>query len=99
MQRYTSKHIRGAWSEESLLKAIERVQQGKSLRQAAVEYGIPGSTLVRRLKTPAKGKFTLGGKPILGEMEHELVTHLLEMERSLFGITAIDLRKLTFQVV
>ena len=98
MPRYTSKNICATWSQESLFKAIESVQQGNSVRQAAEDHGIPRTTVLRRMKTPGKGKVALGGRPTLGELENELVAHVLEMEKSLFGVTATDLQKLAFQV-
>lgn len=53
---------------------------------------------MRRKATPNKGKVELGCRPTLGEMEKDLVSHVLEMEKSLFGIKPIDLRKLALQV-
>lgn len=98
MPRYTAKNIRATWSEDALLKALDSVKNGMSLRKASSQYGIPRTTLLRRQSNLSIGKIALGGKPVLGDMEEDLVSHVLDMERTLFGITARDLRKLAYQV-
>ena len=52
MPRYTSKNIRSNWSEESLFRAIESVQNENSLRKAAEQFKVPRTTLSRRLSSP-----------------------------------------------
>lgn len=99
MPRYTSRNIRSQWSEEALFRAVKCVKDGTPIRKASRDHGIPRSTLLRRLSVnPDVGKITLGGKPILGKMEAQLVTHILEMEKGLYGLTAIDVRKIAYQV-
>lgn len=99
MPRYSSRNIRCAWNEEALFKAIESVHTGTSVRKAALDHGIPRATLQRKLLHPGEGKVSLGGKPTLGAIEGPLVDHVIEMEKSLFGITCRDLRKLAYQVL
>ena len=89
---------RARWSQESLLGAIESVKKGMSLRKAAKEYNIPRTTLYQNLSQTSAKKLPLGGKPVLKDLKADLVKHVLEMESSLFGITARDLRKLSYQV-
>ena len=69
-----------------------------SLRKAAKEYNIPRTTLYRNLSQTLSKKLPLGNKPVLKELEADLLKHVLEMESSLFGITVRDLRKLAYQV-
>ena len=80
------------------MKAIESVKAGNSTRKAATAFNVPRTTLLFRLSNNKPGKLALGGKPTLGDIENELVKHALDMEKSLFGITATDLRKLAYQV-
>ena len=98
MPRYKSKKLRSNWSEDNLFQATESVRNGNSLRKAAEQFKVPRTTLSRRLLSPDVGKLPLGGKPTLYGMEADLVKHILEMEKSLFGLTARDVRKLAFQV-
>ena len=94
MPRYASLKKRARWSEESLLRAIESVKKEMSLRKVAKEYNIPRTTLYQNLSQTSAKKLPLGGKPLLKDLEADLVKHVLEMQRSLFGITARDLGNL-----
>ena len=98
MPRYVSLKKSARWSEENLLRAIESVKKGMSLRKAAKEYIVPRTTLYRNLSQTSAKKLPLGGKPVVRDLEADLVKHVLEMESSLFGITARDLKKLAYQV-
>lgn len=98
MPRYTSKNIRATWNEENLQRAMLSVRNGVSLRKSAAQFGIPKTTLKRCLDSGKMTKLPLGGKPVLGTMEKELVNHILQREKLLFGLTAMDVRKLAFEV-
>ena len=65
MPRYVSLEKRAQWGEESLLRAIESVKKGMSLRKAAKEYNIPRTTLYRNLSQTSEKTLPLGGKPVL----------------------------------
>ena len=55
----SSKGIYHKWSEENMQKAMSAVKQNRlSVRKAAVQYGIPKSTLSDRIT----GKITKGAK-------------------------------------
>ena len=84
MPRYTLKNIRSNWSEESLFRAIDRVQNGNSLRKAVEKFKEPRTTLSR--------KSTLKG------MEADLAKHVLKMKRLMFGLAAREVKRLAFQV-
>ena len=80
------------------LRAIKSVRKGMSLRITAKEYNISRTTFYQNLSQTSAKKLPLGGKPVLKDLKADLVKHILEMESSLFGITARDLRKLDYQV-
>lgn len=64
----THKVVRGQWTEENLILAIEKVKKGEiSKNEAQRRYGIPIRTLSRRLKTGNTTKSGLGpqGKYLL----------------------------------
>ena len=97
MPRYVSLKKRAQWSQENLLRAIESVKKGMSLRKAAKEYSIFRTTLYRNLSQTSAKKLPLGGKPVLKDLEADFIKQVFEMEIFLFGITARDLRKLAYQ--
>ena len=67
---------------------------------ASSVYGVPRSTLARRVKD--KNKLTKGSSKMLGtkrrefteDIEHELEEYVLTMEEMFFGITLFDLLRL-----
>jgi len=77
------------------------LQYGRSMKGAAKTYCLPRPTLQRHIKQAKKGT---GVQKVLGrprtltdEQEHELVDVILEMERRLFGLTLMDVRRLAFK--
>lgn len=92
---------RGKYGEQALSDALQALAAGTSLKKAARDYGIPCKTLRRHRdnKVSTPGKIFLGGKrPTLSlEFEVELVSHIQNMERALFGLTTVDMRRLAFE--
>ena len=73
------------------------------LREAGRHYGIPVTTLKRRLeggnKIAVDTKKQNGRPPVLpSSLEDELAQHILQMEQMFFGFTRKDVRKLAFQL-
>lgn len=72
-----------------------------SIRRASVTYSIPKTCIIRRLKNPEikmeprndsyKTVFT-------PDQEATLVRHILDLEKRFYGITAIDCRRLAFEL-
>lgn len=61
----TNRVIRGQWTEENLILAVEKVKKGEiSKNEAQRRYGIPIRTLSRRLKTGNTKKSGLGPQGI-----------------------------------
>lgn len=66
-RKYVRKHtvVRGQWTEENLILAMEKVKNGEiSKNEAQRLYGIPIRTLSRRLKTGDTKKAGLGPQGI-----------------------------------
>jgi len=71
---------------------------------ASKQYGVPKSTLERRVKN--KNKVATGVTKTLGskkrvfsdDMEYELVQYILRMEELFFGLTIMDLRRMAFEL-
>lgn len=76
---------------------------GKSLRAAAGEHGLSPATLKRHLegvnKNATGSTRQLGrGSAIPPEVENDLVTTILDLERSFFGLTRNDVMTLAFDL-
>lgn len=94
----------GKWSEQNMNEALIAFQNGAAgLNEIARRYKVPKATLKRRIDDTNKNVH--GSEKKIGraadlppELEGEIVTHVLELERRLFGITRSDLRKLAYDV-
>ncbi len=66
------------WTEMHIEKAFNAVQEGMSLRRAALEFGVPKTTLLDRLTGKVQFGAIGGGKRYLSNQEEkELVSFLL----------------------
>ncbi|CAK9829605.1 hypothetical protein ANTRET_LOCUS6910 [Anthophora retusa] len=103
---YKKKTNRGEWCKESMKKAISDVLEKKlGYRKASLLYGVPRSTLERRVKEmKEKGEMKLVTplgpiQPIFTlEEEEELVRYLKSMEARLLGLNSTELRQLAYQM-
>lgn len=100
-RNYEAKGLRGNWSLSCLQKAVECVLIEKSSEKSAAKaFGIPRQTLRRHLKKARKGDSVmkvLGRPRILSEQqEKELFEVIIDMENRLFGLTKMDVRRLTY---
>lgn len=94
-----------SWSEESMINAISAVrQENMSINEASKTFGVPLSTLFRRCKKVDENVTQLAKKqlgrfrPVFTEkQENDLKSHVLSMEKRLFGLTIRDLRMLVYQ--
>ncbi|KAJ8942136.1 hypothetical protein NQ318_021644 [Aromia moschata] len=97
---------RGNWSQESMKKACDAVISGKmGLRQAAVTYSVPKSSLFDKVNALRSGQeVTLDAK--LGRFtqtfnsEHEtaLVDHVKDLSSRLMPLSRKEFLQLTFQL-
>lgn len=100
-RNYKAKGERGKWKLEDLQKAVNYVvMYKKSEKSAANTFGVPRQTLRRHLQKVRDGNGVakvLGRPKILtATQENELVDVILDMERKLFGLTKMDVRRLAF---
>jgi len=81
--------------------AVAAVKAGQmGTLKAAKQFGVPRTTVQRLAKQESSEvKKRLGSrKPVFSaHMEVELVEHIKEMDRRLFGFTASELQKLAYQ--
>lgn len=94
----------GKWGEEDMDRAMTAFRNGDAgLNEVARIYNVPKATLRRRLlgtNVYAKGSEQRFGRctDLDSEMEKDLVSHILELESHLFGITRADLQILAFEI-
>ncbi|KAK9728861.1 DDE superfamily endonuclease [Popillia japonica] len=102
---YHRKSQRQDWNNENMTNAIEEVtKRGMPYKTASRIFQVPLMSLKRRVKN--KNKFATGSIKHLGSMtttftadqENELINHVLDFEIRMYGLTAIDLRRLAFQL-
>lgn len=105
VRTYKKKSSRGSWSVESMKQAIDAVlSKSAGYRKAALLYGVPQTTLERHVAKIRKGELSLNStpgnfKPVFSKQEEdELVRYIKEMEKRLFGLTTVVLRKLAYQL-
>lgn len=98
---FQNKNIRGQWSLDNAKLAVTAVKAGLSLKKASKDYGIPRTTLRRKLKLEIAGDEitkVLGGPSVLTHaQEVQLVQVILDYEARLFGLTVSDIRRLVYQ--
>ncbi|KAJ8871279.1 hypothetical protein PR048_027587 [Dryococelus australis] len=103
--KYIIKTTRQSWDEVSMQQAIDAVNGGEmGWLRAAKTFRVPQATLRRRAKN--KNKQIKGVEKglrrfqstFVREIEHELVSHLQQLESRLFGMTCIDVMHLAYQI-
>lgn len=105
VRTYKKKSSRLSWSMENMKQAIDAVlSKTAGCRKAAHLYSVPQTTLERHVAKIRKGELSLDStpgnfKPVFSKQEEEeLVKYIIEMEKRLFGLTTIVLRKLAYQL-
>ncbi|KAJ8939550.1 hypothetical protein NQ314_011086 [Rhamnusium bicolor] len=101
VQKYKRKTQRQGWDEDKMQQAIEGVRNELPYKTAARKFLM---TLKRHCK--GKNKLSLNEKKKLGsktqifteEHEQELVSHILDMESRIYGLTSKDVRSIAYQL-
>ena len=95
----SSNKFRQQWSLEAMSEALKAVElNGKSLRQPSREFGVPVTTLKRRVD----GKLPLNAKPgpptVLTKEEEKLCRYCLDMVDMGYGLTVEDVRTVAYRI-
>jgi len=101
VRTYLRKTTRASYGEDLLTSVMHKVARGElSKNQAFRQYGIPRSTLAKRMKNISHRPSGLGRfKRVFDEAhEDELCEHAIAMQRRFYGLSLRDLRSLAFQV-
>jgi len=99
---YKRKTERGGYGSSSLQDALNAVKDGMSLKRASVQFGISRPVLRRHRdsKMANPGKCKLGNyTPVFNErLESELVAKVKMMEKAMYGLTTVDVRRIAFEL-
>lgn len=97
--KYTRKTERGStWTEETMGSAIEAVQNGLSIRRAALKFHIPFSTLLKHIESNKTEKKLGRFKTVFTqEEEQEFVLHIKDLDNRFYGLTRKGLCELAHQ--
>ena len=81
------------FSEDTLKRALTAIQEGSTYREVQEQFGVPKSTLHRKIK--GTNKKTMGGQTALSKKEEEVfVHHLVAVSEWGFPFSTLDLRLL-----
>ena len=101
-RKYKKKSQRGIYGESQLQAALQAVEGGMPLIRASKTHGVPARTLRRhrdkRVLFPGKVKLGRYQSTLPSEVEAALYDHIKFMEKRLYGLTTIDVRRLAFDV-
>ena len=88
------------WMKEQMVKAIEAVKSGSGINRAALDYGVPRTTLKDQLSGQVKDGVLPGPDPYLASGEDkELATFLVDCASVGFGKTRREVMEIVEQVV
>ncbi|KAJ8896538.1 hypothetical protein PR048_001882 [Dryococelus australis] len=82
---YKRKTTLQSWGSDNMSCAIKYVRTGMAVKTASKKFGVPIMTLKRQITVFNE------------EQEQELVSHILQMETRMYGLTTGDMSKLKFQ--
>lgn len=104
MGKYIRKTDRQSWSEAAMAGAIEAVRRNDlSVKRAAKLFHVPRTTLQRHLLSAGDARVAaakkLGSKErvFTPDMERELVEHITNLEKMLFGLRQKQVQQLAYQ--
>lgn len=91
---------RGEWSEVALNNAVKAIEQNEmGVNAAAKAFGIPPTTLKRRLKSNYFSKGSMGKPSLLGrENEKKIVAHIKKLQSRGFTPTRDSVRSMAYNL-
>ena len=101
IRNYKKKTDRDGYGSNQLAQALGAVGGGMALLRASKRYHIPGRTLRRhRDRSVLKpGTVKFGHQPVLpSQIEAEIHSHIQFMEKHMYGLSTLDVRRLAFDV-
>ena len=101
VRSYKRKTSRGNFGDKQLQLSLNAMKNGTSAKKASADFGVPHTTLCRHrnCKVQSPGSVCFGAfRPVLNaEFESELVSRIDVMERAMFGLNTVDVRRLVYE--
>ena len=99
VRHYLRKTEIGSYSLENLALALQAIRNGASKRNVSKHFGIPRSTLIKKLKT-GENSIVLGRfrRVFDDTFETELMQYCIEMQSRCYGLSMVELRRLAYQL-
>lgn len=93
--------IRGNWTANDLQNAVSAItERTMTINQAARTFGVPASTIRRRMRVNSFAKTPLGPSSVLGaQNESKLVAHIKKLQKSGFSPTRREVRTMAYKLV
>ena len=102
VRKYKRQSTRGSHGEDSLQNALHAVRNGMNIAQASLQYGIPSRTIRRHHDRAVQRPGTLKLGPVETvlprDIEQQLAREIQLMERRMYAITTIDVRRLAYEL-
>lgn len=88
----------GRWSSNDLQAALKAIQEGKPMTQASALYGVPRTTIYRRIKRNKFSAPKMGRKSVFSTEQEEIITkHINTLQRT-SPLNSQKVRKLAFDL-
>ena len=102
VRSYKRKTERGKCVDDQLGQVLRAVREGIPLLKASKQFGVPARTLRmhRDNAVTSPGKVKLGPRSVLlrDDVEKALYDHIKQMERRMYGLTTLDVRRLAYEI-
>jgi len=102
VRSYARKTDRAKYGNNSLQAALDAVKDGMSLKRASVQFGISRPVLRRhrdgKVRNPGESRLGNFVAVFSEELERKLVDKIKMMERSMYGLTTVDVRRIAYEL-
>lgn len=97
-KKYKRRTEKAKWTKQQLEAAAKAVGNGRPVREVGRSFNIPESTLRDRIKARNFENAKLGRNPVFSEdQERALVKHITKLANIFYGITPLELRRLSYK--
>lgn len=97
VRRHVRTTEKAKWTSEQLKAAITAIQNGRAIREVAKSFGIPRSTIQKRMKTNNTGAPSMGRHSVFdGEQEKTLADHAIYLSKLFYGISRNEIKNCAY---
>jgi hypothetical protein len=102
VRHYKRKTDRAHYGTTAMSEALQAIRNQLAIKAVSRNFGIPAKTLRRhrdgKVQTPGEVKLGRTLTVFTAQQEYELVQHIKEMEKALFGLTKNNVRALAYEL-